>query len=93
MTAPIPGIVIRQLRRLALSCRCEQLAIKIGRALAYVAPRIEQRQYDPCQAVIPIQEFPYIAIKYPTSSFGMMRPNVFIRPRIWLLSWVEMLRN
>ncbi|WP_318246588.1 hypothetical protein WGT02_33315 (plasmid) [Rhizobium sp. T1470] len=51
-----------QLRRLAFPRRYEQLAIKIGRALAYVAPRLKQRQYDPCQAVIPIQKLSYTSV-------------------------------
>lgn len=66
----MPGIVIRLLGSLALAGGCDQPAIKIGRAHAYAAPRLEQRQYDRCKAVIPIQEFPHIVIKHPTCSLG-----------------------
>src|SRR5437660_12823387 len=53
-----------QLNCLALPRDCEKLSVKIDNMLADVAPRLEQRQYDHCQPVLPVQELPDIAMKY-----------------------------
>jgi len=58
------------LHSLALPRHHEQLAIKSGRAPAYVAPGIQQGQYDPRQVVITIQQCPHVAVEHTASSLG-----------------------
>lgn len=42
------------------------------------------------RVVIPISSILTLTSNAQPVPLGTMRPDVFIRPRIWLLSWVEM---
>jgi len=84
--APIPGIVVRSFE--AWLCR-----IKIGRALANVAPRLKQGQYDPCKVVMPSQKLSHIAIKHPTRSFRDDKTERLHQAADLVANLVEMLRS
>ena len=87
------GAVHQELRRLVLSGSCEQLVIKIGCALTYVAPCLEEGQYHNCQAAISNQQLSHIGIKYPTFPFGNDETKCFQETAYLVLSCLEMLTS
>ena len=67
--------------------------IKIGCALTYVAPCLEEGQYHNCQAAISNQQLSHIGIKYPTFPFGNDETKCFQETAYLVLSCLEMLTS
>ena len=90
MTAPTPGIVISRrqaglVRAAAISCRSSSAAL--ARTARHASSSGSTTRAT--ASFVPSRARAWVSNTRP-APFGTIRPKVFMTPRIWLESWIEM---
>lgn len=83
----------KELRACALPCRGKQVLTQTGGTFAQLEPDLRQRQDDLRQPAVVCHQLSDVEIKHASGALRDDEPEGFMKPPIWLVSWVVMSRS